>query len=246
MEFGVVANVMLAVEMGTMANARPVTAQESHDAVAVKEQGLTLRKRRLGYMQKQLEAFERGDGAKWGVSDWYEEKREALIEAIKSDEDWTTGWYGSKKEIASARITRIDGKYDIEVSVSDDFDTMGLGRKVINVANFKDVEDVLAVLEANLDEAHQEALDNQKENREYEGFAILNKAGQWVETFIADISEWCMGSPPGDNYHQWGFQGDCELPEDVKEKFAEWVYHPRHIHEKSYTVGDYTIKRWDD
>lgn len=51
-----------------------------------------------------LDAFKRGDGAHRGLSDWYDEKEAALRAALEAHLPFDTGWYGSKHEIASARI----------------------------------------------------------------------------------------------------------------------------------------------
>lgn len=48
----------------------------------------------------------RGDAAKWGVSDFYDEHEAALRKALASRKPFTTGWYGVKKEIQSGRIWR--------------------------------------------------------------------------------------------------------------------------------------------
>ena len=53
---------------------------------------------------KQLNAFQNGDGAHCGLSDWYSDGRAELEQALKEKIPFDTGWYSSKKEIASARI----------------------------------------------------------------------------------------------------------------------------------------------
>ena len=54
-----------------------------------------------------LEAFQSGDGAHCGLTDWYLDGQVALLLMLRQGPDvvWTTGWYGSKKEIASGCIT---------------------------------------------------------------------------------------------------------------------------------------------
>ena len=75
---------------------------------------------------KILNAFQNGNGAHCGLSDWYKEGEAQLTAALAERVPFTTGWYSSKKEIASARIWSEDGvKIKVEVSVSDDFDTQG-------------------------------------------------------------------------------------------------------------------------
>ena len=68
------------------------------------------------------------DGAHGGLSDWYEEHEAALKAALDAHAPFDTGWYSSKKEIASARIRSDDGvRIKVDASVSDDFDTDGRG-----------------------------------------------------------------------------------------------------------------------
>ena len=75
-----------------------------------------------------LKAFERGDGAKWGASDFYDETREALESALKEHKPFSTGWYGVKKQIETGLVYSLDGEVIVcKVSVSDDFDTEGMG-----------------------------------------------------------------------------------------------------------------------
>ena len=72
----------------------------------------------------------------------------------------------------------------------------------------------------------------------------------WVETYIRcdDDFGWEDGdSPPGDNYHQWGFQDEYEIPEDVKVQLAKWAEAWGYEHnEPQFTCGEFTIKPWDE
>ncbi len=67
------------------------------------------------------------DGSHWGLHDWYPEIEAGIKKALKRKTPWTTGWYSSKKEIASARLEFDGHTITAEVSVSDDFDTPGRG-----------------------------------------------------------------------------------------------------------------------
>ncbi len=69
---------------------------------------------------KTLEAFTHGDGAHHGLTDLYPHKMESLQEALAAGEDFTTGWYSSKKEIQSACITVRNGEAFVEVTISID------------------------------------------------------------------------------------------------------------------------------
>jgi hypothetical protein len=71
------------------------------------------------------------DGARCGLTDWYPEIADGIRVALKEKADFTTGWYSSKKEIASARISKQAGIVQVEVSVSDDFDTEGTASEVV-------------------------------------------------------------------------------------------------------------------
>lgn len=216
------------------------------------------------------------DGAHCGLGDWYGEIEEGIQAALNDgpERDWTTGWYASKKEIASARITNADGGMLIEVSVSDDFDTPGLGERIIQ--HTTDIEEIRAAIY----EAWEEAEGDQKDNRMYVGFSILTETDYtrqrfslpyvpywlgrlilrmvpslrrttvrsqgWVETYIKASGEgayWCGDSPPGDSYHTWGFQDEYDIPEDVKEELLDWIDDNDF---GSHTVGEFTVKAWDE
>lgn len=216
------------------------------------------------------------DGAHCGLGDWYPEIEEGIQAALNQgpEHEWTTGWYASKKEIASARITNADGGMKIEVSVSDDFDTPGLGERVIE--HTTDLETIRAAIY----EAWDDAEGDQKDNRLYVAYSVLTEVEHtvsrwyipglpywlgslilrvlpflrnrkvrsqgWVETYLKPTYEACdfgYDQPPGDNYHQWGFQDEYDIPEDVKEQLEEWAQ----SHDLgSFTVGEFTIKSWDD
>ena len=51
-----------------------------------------------------------------GLTDFYEESKQKLKEALASGEDFDTGWWGCKKEIRYARIRRESGKITVQVS----------------------------------------------------------------------------------------------------------------------------------
>lgn len=57
-----------------------------------------------------------GDYAsQWSLTDFYPESREMLRELLESGEDFKTDWFGPKKEITYAKITREAGTVYIEV-----------------------------------------------------------------------------------------------------------------------------------
>ena len=58
-----------------------------------------------------------GDYAsKHGLTDFYGESEAKLKQALESNEDFDTGWFGCRKEINYARYTRENGVFTIEVS----------------------------------------------------------------------------------------------------------------------------------
>jgi hypothetical protein len=200
------------------------------------------------------------DGAKWGPGDWYEDVRESLVNELAKgpDHHWTTGWYGVKKEIVSGKLS-CDGRgLWVEVSVSDDFDTNGVSER--NIPFTTDLDLIHKVF----NEVWDEASEDQKENRDYVGFSVLTKRRVYgfyvggkpqgkgrmqmacVETYIGRNNDgWMMEEPPGDNYYQWGFQGECEIPENVKEKLAKWA-EEWNGKQKEYRYKGWVIKPWED
>lgn len=193
------------------------------------------------------ETFSRGDLTKWGASDFYDDKEAELCAALASGKPFDTEWGGCKKEICSSRVS-FDGKtLTCKVSVSDDFDTEGLGTETRSFSRPYTIDDVTHLL----DEAHKNALECQRDNADYTGFSI--HAGDitdpWVETYIAQRSDMAgyMDCPPGDNYHQWGFQDETdEIPVDVRNDLENYII--RHQFDKDfapYVSERWTVKRWD-
>lgn len=183
------------------------------------------------------------DGAHWGLSDWYPEIEKGIQAALRRGKRyaWTTGWYGSKKEIASAEITHIDGEIMVEVSQSDDFDTPGIG--TVTIPHTKD----LVVLERAITEAWRQADHDMRANACYVGYSILVD-GRWVETYIKKSGlawEFDYDSPPGDNYHRWGWQRDGNLRISKRDRKAmeDWI---EANYSGTFTVGRYTVKVWED
>lgn len=200
---------------------------------------------------KKLEAFQHGDGAHWGLSDWYEDGKAQLAAALVDGSPFDTGWYSSKKEIASARIWSEDGvKIKVEACVSDDFDTEGLG--------YASTQDwTLDAVEACVSQAWDKAEQARDEAQDYEGFRI-GRNGRWEETYLVNIGWAESVFPPGDNYHWWGWQHDGDeetggkphpdIPLETVQAFEKWAHNWAfgRIEEKSLTVGDWTITPWRD
>ena len=200
---------------------------------------------------KQLTAFQNGDGAHCGLSDWYDDGEAELVVALADHNPFDTGWYSSKKEIASARIWSEDGaKIKVEVSVSDDFDTEGLGYASTNDWT----TDAVRVCISNAWDKAESARDDAQE---YEGFQV-GRQGRWEETYLIN-NGWSENlSPPGDNYHWWGWQYDGaddtvgvphpDIPVEIVQAFEKWAndWAFGRTEEKSLTVGEWTITPWRD
>jgi hypothetical protein len=195
---------------------------------------------------KIIEEFSHGDGSHCGLADWYPEKEKALAAALAKHKPFDTGWYGSKKEIASARIRSEDGiKLKIEVSVSDDLDTGGLGYASIS-------DWTPEAVSAAIYKAWDLADHDQEDNEPYIGFSVLRK-GSWVECYL--ISDGSHDLPPGDNYRWWGWQydekdeagiPDPDIPLPAVAPFElwaqKWAY--GNAEENSLVIGDWKIKPW--
>lgn len=66
--------------------------------------------------------------SKWGLTDLYPHCEKNLRQLIDSQEDFMTEWCGSKKELLSARYSRIDGSFDVQVTawMDDMYDSYDL------------------------------------------------------------------------------------------------------------------------
>jgi len=185
------------------------------------------------------------DGSHWGLADWYPEIEEGIRKALALgiEAEWTTDWYSSKKEIASANITKLSGnEIIIEASVLDDFDTNGYGDMRITV-DLDDVDECINKIRKAIDEAWDEAEQDRKDNQIYVGYKVI-LGNAWVETYIFDSSGGMYGDePPGDNYHQWGWQEDTEIPDKVKDVFEDWLMSYK---DGECTCNNYTIKEWSE
>jgi hypothetical protein len=203
---------------------------------------------------KTLKAFASGDGAHCGLADWYPNKEAALRRALKSRRPFDTGWYGSKKEIASARISSATGKMvDVEVSVSDDFDTNGTSRARCRPN--------IAAIQSAIYRAWDLAEADCRDNETYAGYRLLKHTGdraQCLDYYLVDRSGEFLDGPPGDNYHHWGWQEDpndegddagtkCnpdfKVPAATVQKFEEFA---QRISPGSLRIGKWEIAAWED
>ena len=200
---------------------------------------------------KKLKAFQQGDGAHCGLSDWYDDGETELKAALDAHEPFDTGWYSSKKEIASARIRSEDGvTIDVEVFVSDDFDTEGRGCVSTQAWTLSHVADAIGIAWADADE-------DQKGNAPYVGFSLM-KDGQCIEYYL--LSDGTYDLPPGDCYHWWGWQHDedsswhgqgvppPDLPLPAAAAFENWAKRWMYggTKETSCVIGAWSLQPWED
>lgn len=203
---------------------------------------------------KTIKAFKSGDGAHCGLADWYPNKEAALRRALKSRRPFDTGWYCSKKEIASARISSKNGKQVlVEVSVLDDFDTNGTGDSCCS----PNIEAIQSAIYRAWDRAEKD----RKGNAPYAGYylRVFKEDGvKCLDHYIAERDPCGFGSPPGDYYHHWGWQGDpdydsegagqtCDpalgVPAEIVNKFETFA---NLIKPGSLRIGKWEIKAWED
>jgi|TARA_R100000501_G_C2589400_1_gene89947 hypothetical protein len=174
-----------------------------------------------------------GDGAHCGLADWYPPIEAQIKECLVSGVDFTTGWYASKKEIASACITSTGGSLLVEVSVSDDFDCVGTTDATIPTpATLEEIrEEIYRVWES--------AEEAQKDNSCVVYWTIKDAQGRFVEVYLQAVG-WGeeMDEPPGDYYFQWGFQGFSELPADLRAKIEERIYREEYT---PFTIDGYKV-----
>lgn len=206
---------------------------------------------------KKLEAFQRGDGAHCGLSDWYKDGEAELTAALAERVPFDTGWYSSKKEIASARIWSEDGvKIKVEACVTDDFDTEGLGYASTEEWTVDAVQGCVSKAWDKAEQARDEA-------QEFEGFTVLQHredGATWVETYLVNIG-WGDYAPPGDNYAWWGWQYDGaddtvgvphpDIPLETVQAFEKWANdwafgRAQEEGHKTLRIGDWEIKPWRD
>lgn len=174
-----------------------------------------------------------GDGSHWGISDWYEEIEQALLAVLESDEDFDTGWYGSKKEIWSGRIIRSGDTFTLQGSCSDDFDTEGFAEVSLTIDPSEPPEATLERIRFGLAQAIDRAETNRKDNQLYCGWSIgqvdpeTGKRKNWLYTYIQALGmaqDW--DSPPGDNYHWWGWED--QDPDEAYGERSERVAEEQH------------------
>jgi hypothetical protein len=175
------------------------------------------------------------DGTHAGPSDFYPETQDQILRALRSGNAFDTGWMSCKKKSLSSRL-RHDGVGGLtcEVSISNDFDDEGTGTGTVDFAvdGPKTDEEWLKLVETGMAKAHAAAAQDQKDNASVEMFTVgrVNDEGKrvnWVETYLQDRYPhgFPLDTPPGDYYHQWGWQGETdEIPAEVLEKLEDAIF----------------------
>lgn len=167
------------------------------------------------------------DGSHWGITDWYEDIENALLAVLESGEDFDTGWYASKKEIWSGRVSLSGATFTLQASCSDDFDTEGRGSFKLEVDPSEPPEAMLERIRGGLDQALEEAETNRRDNQVYAGWSVgqLNDDGtrlNWLYTYIQPLGEGHhYDEPPGGNYFHWGWDDQDPEEEGIAEEWAE-------------------------
>lgn len=200
----------------------------------------------------------RGDGSHCGLTDLYKENDAALMKALRSHRQrWDTGWWASKKEIACARVERSLDAITVSVSVSDDFDTEGIGEVTLLVGKrcagrFEERPiDVRERINKAIGEAWEQAEENQKDNQCYRGFKI-GHGDRWEETYIQNVGG--FDYPTGGNYYWFGFQEQEEedpatytgdLTAEEREAIQEWIDSWPGDGE-TFSIGEWTVTPWRD
>lgn len=197
-------------------------------------------------------------GTKWGPTDFYDHVRAALADAFASGLDFETHWLGCKKEILSSRVTRVGNLVTVEVSVSDDLDTPGMGRVSFGVTSRTTSDKFFERIESAGADAHQAAEEEQRGNRGYRGYRVGRildgrRDHAWEFTYL--VSTDGQDYPAGDNYRRWGWQeapdtaDDFDLtahpeaiPPDVAAKLAEGMI----AGEATVVCGDWQATAWRD
>jgi hypothetical protein len=176
-----------------------------------------------------------GDSTRWGATDFYDQVKTALVAAMRSGLDFETPWMSCNKECISTQVSRTKGKTTVRVSVSDDFDTPGMGEASAHVMHHSKVSDerIVCRLQELGDAAHQDAEDDRKGNADYVGYSVGpdEKPYTWVLTYLVNAGG--EDTPSGDYYFWWGWQDveddeeprppEDQIPAEVADKLAEMM-----------------------
>jgi len=171
------------------------------------------------------------------------------------DSHWTTGWFSSKHELGSGRVThQPGGRIAAEVSVTDDFDTQGIGIVTdVDVSGFTP-EFALENIRGALEQALADAVVDQTENRTVELYTVGRQvrldgapAGpRWEQTYLVDTGPFPTDVPPWDSYHRWGWadvEDDSDLDELIPPATREALERGMQALEDRVQVGEWIAQR---
>lgn len=126
--------------------------------------GIKSEKYERGIVMKTIDIAENTGiyASKWGISDFYEEAEKSLRDVLNSGEDFRTDWFGCKKEIHYAQITREAGI--ITVSVSCHMDDLWDGDDLIYDALWEVTKSENELPEEIIDSIRDAAMDDNVED----------------------------------------------------------------------------------
>ena len=162
-----------------------------------------------------------GDGDSWGTFDFYSGFEELLDAALRSKEDFDTGYKGVRKESMSFRVTKNGNTATCFVNVSDEFNTVGRGMVLVELRGQLDQAERIDQVREGLTKAAGLANKDQEANRVYAGFSVgtqLSTGGPCWEYTLVLARDGEYDSPTGDNYDWWGW--DDVVPEEEIASFG--------------------------
>lgn len=163
-----------------------------------------------------------GDGDAWGTFDFYPEFAALLRRAVASGTHFDTGWVGVKKAPMNFRIRWTPTPTPMapgtatarcQVSVSDDFDTSGLGEQQLRLTGASP-DAVLEALQEALVAAAAAGVAERVAAEAYAGFSVGvvapdGREDPWVYTLLLP-RDGDFATPPGGAYAARGWDDQAE------------------------------------
>jgi len=168
----------------------------------------------------QLIEFKQGDGCHYSIAEPYCLKEEALKKALAGNESFSTGWYGSKKELVSGMVCRSGGigsTVYVFAQATDDFDTDANAKRQTKSSRWEDVQKVLRETEA------QAMLCCETQCPVVlvaVGHKEKGRRKDWISTYLHNPSG--LDSVPGNEYSEWGWQDD-NLAKGIRDEIEALV-----------------------
>lgn len=170
-----------------------------------------------------------GAGVHYGPADFCVLHERVLHGALGSTEDFSTGWYSSRKELLTAKVTREGWALTLEVSVSGDSGAGGMGLVMLEITSDQHPEELFDRVSEGLDRAWNLAEEDRRWRERGVEFKItMVDSGSkiQVETIILPKDGDTSCPPGGDDFREWGFQGEAEpgsIPMEILDKFFRWA-----------------------